>query len=58
MTEFFDWCREQTVLLGSKLGQSLDYSLKHETTFRTVLKSGRLALSNNLAEHAIKSLVT
>ena len=33
-------------------------SLKHETTFRTVLKSGRLASSNNLAEHAIKSLVT
>lgn len=57
MTEFFDWCREQTVLPGSSLGKALDYSLNHEETFRTVLKDGRLVLSNNLAERAIKSLV-
>ncbi len=57
MTEFFDWCREQTVLPGSSLGKALDYSLNHEETFRAILKDGRLVLSNNLAERAIKSLV-
>lgn len=57
MDEFFDWCRRQHVLPGSKLGRAIDYSLKYETTFKTILKDGRLVLSNNLAERAIKALV-
>ncbi len=57
MDEFFDWCREQAVLPGSKLGRAIDYSLKYEEIFKTVLTDGRLVLSNNLAERAIKSLV-
>lgn len=57
MAEFFDWCREQMVLPGSKLGEAITYSLKNEDTFKTVLKDGRLVLSNNLAERAINSLV-
>lgn len=57
MAEFFDWCRRQAVLPGSKLGRAIDYSLKYEETFRTVLKDGSLVLSNNMAERAIKSLV-
>ncbi|MGG6837654.1 UNVERIFIED_CONTAM: transposase [Streptococcus canis] len=57
MTTFFDWCREQVVLSGSKLGLAIAYSLKHERTFRTVLEDGHLVLSNNMAERAIKSLV-
>lgn len=57
MTEFFDWCREQAVLPGSKLGRAIDYSLKYEETFKTVLEDGRLVLSNNMAECSVKSLV-
>ena len=57
MDEFFDWCREQAVLSGSKLGMALEYSLKYETTFRTILSDGNLVLSNNIAERAMKTLV-
>ena len=57
MDEFFDWCRKQAVLPGSKLGTALEYSLKYESTFRTVLSDGNLVLSNNLAERAIKTFV-
>ncbi|HEM4283757.1 TPA: transposase [Streptococcus suis] len=42
---------------GSKLGTALEYSLKYETTFRTVLSDGNLVLSNNMAERAMKTLV-
>lgn len=57
MEEFFDWCRKQTVLQGSKLGRAITYALNYEETFKTVLEDGCLVLSNNLAERAIKSLV-
>ena len=50
MDEFFDWCREHSVLPGSKLGKAIEYSLKYESTFRTILEDGNLVLSNNLAE--------
>lgn len=57
MDEFFDWCRQQAVLPGSKLGTALKYSLTYESTFRTLLSDGHLVLSNNMAERAIKALV-
>lgn len=57
MDEFFDWCRNQAVLPGSKLGTALEYSLKYEETFRTILSNGDLVLSNNMAERAMKTLV-
>ena len=57
MDEFFDWCREESVLPGSKLGTAIEYSLNYETTFRTVFSDGNLALSNNMAERAMKTLV-
>ena len=57
MDEFFNWCRNQAVLPGSKLGTAMEYSLKYETTFRTVLSDGDLVLSNNMAERAMKTLV-
>ena len=57
MENFFYWCRSQAVLSGSKLGRAIDYSLKYEETFKTILKDGNLVLSNNRAERAIKSLV-
>ena len=59
MEDFFDWCRLQeiSVLPGSKLGCAINYALKHQETFEHVLLDGRLELSNNKAEHAVKSLV-
>ncbi|MDQ8837998.1 IS66 family transposase, partial [Streptococcus ruminantium] len=40
MDEFFDWCRKQAVLPGSKLGTAIEYSLNYESTFRTILSDG------------------
>ena len=59
MEEFFDWCckHKAMTLPNSKLGKAFAYSLNHETTFKHVLLDGRLILSNNLAERAIKTLV-
>ena len=56
ITTFFDWCRNQSVLPGSKSGSTITYALKYKETFKTVLADGSLALSNNLAERAIKGL--
>ena len=57
--EFFKWCRtnQPLVLPGSKLGRAIAYALNHEDTFKNVLLDGKLVLSNNLAEQAIKTLV-
>lgn len=57
--EFFKWCRtnQPLVLPGSKLGRAIAYALNHEDTFKNVLLDGKLVLSNNLAERAIKTLV-
>lgn len=59
MEDFFNWCRRQeiSVLPGSKLGRAINYALKHQETFEHVLLDGRLELSNNKAERAVKSLV-
>lgn len=59
MQEFFAWCEKNksTVLPGSKLGRAINYALKHKATFENVLLDGRLELSNNKAERAVKSLV-
>lgn len=57
MDQFFDWCRQQHPLKGSKLQKAIDYALNHERVFRTVLEDGQLVLSNNLAERAIKAMV-
>lgn len=56
LEEFFDWCRKQT-LPGIKLGRAISYALKHQETFEHMLLDGRLELSNNKAERAVKSLV-
>ena len=41
---------------GSKLGRAINYALKHQETFEHVLLDGRLELSNNKAERAVKSM--
>src|SRR5699024_224743 len=57
MTTFFDWCRNQSVLPGAKLGRATTYGFKYEETCKTGLPDGSLVLSNSLAERAIKGLV-
>lgn len=59
MEKFFAWCLKQklSVLPGSKLGRAINYALNHQETFMHVLLDGRLELSNNKAERAVKSLV-
>lgn len=57
MEYFFAWYLRQSILPGSKLGRAIEYSLKYEETFKIIWKDRHLVLSNNLAEHAIKSLV-
>lgn len=41
----------------SKLGRAVEYALGHEVGLRAVLQDGRLELSNNRAERAVKELV-
>lgn len=48
---------EANVLKGSKLGKAINYALHHQDTFMHVLLDGRLELSNNKAEFAVKSQV-
>ena len=59
MDECFTWCKDNQLktLPNSKLGIAFAYCLNHEEAFRNVLKDGNLALSNNLAERSIKSVV-
>lgn len=55
MQDFFDWCREHTVLQESKLSRAITYALNYEETFKTVLEDGRVVLSNNIAERSRKN---
>lgn len=57
--KFFNWCRtnQPMVLSESKLGKAITYTLNHEETLKNILLDGKLALSNNQAERAIKTLV-
>lgn len=59
MDEFFTWCKgnQAKTLPNSKLGMAFAYCLNHEEAFKNVLLNGDLALSNNLAERSIKSVV-
>lgn len=59
MDAFFKWLFElgDSYLPKSKLGRAVEYALGHEVGLRAVLKDGRLELSNNRAERAVKELV-
>jgi len=57
MTEFFDWCENFAYLPKSQLGKAIQYAVKHKEGLQLVLFDGRLELSNNRAERAIKELV-
>lgn len=56
---YFAWAKElyPNTLPESLLGKALAYSLNQEEKLRTFLLDGRVELSNNLAERAIKPFV-
>lgn len=56
---YFAWLRsiEADVLPKSKLGMAVKYSLDQEQKLRRYLDDGRLELSNNRAERAVKPFV-
>lgn len=57
LDEFFEWLKTLNPMIKGKIGTAISYALKQETKVKTVLKDGRLVLTNNLAERGIKSLV-
>lgn len=57
LKEFFEWIGDIDALPKSALGRAIEYALKFQQHFMTVLDDGRLELSNNRAERAVKTLV-
>ena len=55
--EFFSWAETLFVLPNSKLGKAIEYALNYKEGLCIFLEEGRLELSNNRAERAIKELV-
>lgn len=57
LDDFGSWLTTLNVSTKSKLGTAVSYTQNQWTKLQTFLKDGRLALSNNLAERAIKPIV-
>lgn len=59
LDEYFAWVRsiQPEVLPKSKLGEAVTYSLNQEKALRRYLEDGRLEISNNRAERAVKPFV-
>jgi hypothetical protein len=54
------WMREQRAKLsrGNDLAKAMDYMLKRWTAFTRFLERGRICLSNNAAERALRGIAT
>ena len=59
LEKFNDWCYKKSisVLPSGKLGKAFNYCVNHKDKFMNILKDGRLELSNNRAERAVKEIV-
>ena len=59
LKKFSDWCSKKSIsmLPSGKLGTAFQYCIKHMGMFMNVVKVGRLELSNNRAERAVKEIV-
>ena len=59
LKNFSDWCYKKSVsvLPSGKLGAAFQYCVNHMDKFVNILKDGRLELSNNRAERAVKEIV-
>src|ERR1700688_761758 len=53
------WMREHRVKLsrGNEVAKAMDYMLKRWTAFTRLLDDGRICLSNNAAERAVRGIV-
>lgn len=57
MDAFYTWLGDLGQLPKTKLGKAVDYALNQRDALAVVLTDGRLEISNNRAERAIKELV-
>ncbi|MDR2834035.1 MAG: transposase [Streptococcaceae bacterium] len=57
MDEFYETITNWPVLAKSKLGEAVEYALNQKKRLYIFFEDGRLELSNNRAERAIKELV-
>lgn len=55
---FWSWLDTVTVLRGSKLAKAVQYALNQKPYMENYLLDGRLSLSNNAAENAIRPFMT
>ena len=55
--EYFVWCKETSKFAISLLAKAVNYSIGREEYLRNYLLDGRLSISNNVAERAIRSFV-
>ena len=58
VTDLGDWMREQRGLLSSKdaVGQKMDYMLNAWPAFTAFLEDGRICMTNNAAERALRAI--
>lgn len=54
---YWSWVETVNVLMGSKLADAITYSVNQKTSLSTFLEDGRIELSNNRAENAIRPFV-
>ncbi len=54
---YWAWLETVNVLKGSKLADAITYSINQRSTLNTFLEDGRIELSNNRAENAIRPFV-
>src|SRR5699024_6973004 len=57
MDAFFDWLETFTAVEKSKLATAVNYIRNHRAGLERIFEDGRLEISNNRAERAIKELV-
>ena len=54
---YWSWIETVNVLQGSKLAEAITYSVNQKTSLCAFLEDGRIELSNNRAENAIRPFV-
>lgn len=54
---YWSWLEKVNPLQGSKLGEAVKYALNQKDALGTFLKDGRIEISNNRAENAIRHFV-
>ncbi|WP_430734241.1 IS66 family transposase [Fodinisporobacter ferrooxydans] len=54
---YWSWLETVNPLKGSKLAEAITYSINQKTSLNTFLEDGRIELSNNRAENAIRPFV-